>query len=591
MDSSGVQTPNKSEYDVTIDFHRVDSNAISREGPLSFFTIINLDPFVKSVLNAMKDNKKLPTKIRDEMNKEKRNVTSIPSSITSKHQLYDTIKPFISDTDLVWSLVDNFFESEVFNSCSFIDKEKFIHNLRDYIGPARGYPAVSNVLNSPFDLIFIGTLLVILRISSFSVYNCGYETNFTPLPVDVIDLAKLCYKEVKDAYQFHKISLLEFILILDFYRLNSPEEIDYLESHEAMSTYILAYKIAIGLGLHLESASDHFKKLWFHIVELDTDQFLRDGSCSFFIDESRYSTKLPQFPNDSSFYIRERYRVRELIKPLCSAITNVHIKPSISELENMIKKLEIFLNTENMESIFMLKDKSQRAVKFLNFLDISCLVYMVLYHIFLHYTSIDAGLTIETMKRLLNISNPVLQTTHFFDSTKEHFYNLQEQFGTNYTIIPKLLNSLHKFLQLQISLIGRTNYIIPGQATSSMDSTLKEILEIKRIAYQNSKTIIANFGRISNNYFYAKRMNKIQTILFVNVFGTSYDSPVSSTYLKALEQDYKVVDSKIINVIVELNRTAHEQRNIDDNDLLDIVLDQESIEQLEQMLSNQSFLY
>lgn len=578
----------KPEYSGVINFHKVDPNSFSKDGPLSFFTIINLDPFVKSVLNAMKDNKKLPTKIRDEIIKEKRTVIDIPS-YTSKDQLYESIKPFISDTNLVWSLVDNFFDSEVFNTCSFIDKEKFIHNLRDYIGPARGYPAVSSVLNAPFDLIFIGTLLVILRISSCSVYNCGYENNFSPFPVEVIDLAKQCYKEMKDVYQFHKIALLEFILILDYYRLNSPEEIDYLESHEATGAYILAYKIAIGLGLHLESDSDHFKRLWFHIVELDTDQFLRDGCCTFLIDESGYSTKLPQASNDATVYIRERYRVRELIKPLCSVITNVHIKPSISDLELMVGTLEAHLKKESIEWIFTLTSKSHRVAKFLNFLDISSLVYMVLYHLFLHYTSVDADLTIETMKRLLNISNPVLQTTHFFDSTKEHFYNLQELFGTNYTVIPKILSALHKFLQLQISVIGRTSYIIP-KASTTIDSSIMDILEIKRIAYQNSKTIITNFGRISNVYFYAKRMNKIQTILFVNAFGTSHDASVSSTYLKVLDQEYKVVDSKVINDIVELNKTQ-EQRNIDENELLDIVLDQESIEQLEQMLSNQSFLY
>lgn len=568
-----------------IDFHRY-GKILLKDGPLSFFTIVSLDPFVKCVLHVVKDNKRLPMKIRDELDRGKRKKSLIPSN-----ELFESIKPLISNTFVVWSLVDHFFESELFNTCSFFQRDDFNKNLINFIGP-KSYPAVRSRIDGPYDFIFIGTLLVILRISSWSFYNAGYETEFMPFTVESIDLAKQCYEEVRYSYHHYRTQLLQFILILDFYRTNCAEDLDYVEGFENSANYILAQRLAINLGLNFETNDEHLKRLWYHLVELDTNQFLKDGNCSFLIDDKSYSTPFPQEPNDATIYIRERFKVRELIKPLAMMITDVGLKPSIKELNLGLEKLEQYLIDLDLNFILTLPNKVEKCAKFLNFLDISSLVYMVLYHIFLHYTGIDTQKAFETLARLLSISNPVLHVTHFLDSTKDHFYNLQQQFGPSFLIIPKILITLHKFLQLQISLIGRTNYILPK---AKIDVSFEEI---KRISFQNSRVIIANFGRISDKYFYAKRMNMIQTVLFVNTFGTTSESPVAPNYIKLLDNEPRVVSSKVLTELVELNLQAQASASADqglvdfpENDLLDVMLDQESIEQLEQMLNAQSFLY
>lgn len=113
-------------------------------------------------------------KIRDELDRGKRKKSFIPSN-----ELFESIKPLISNTFVVWSLVDHFFESELFNTCSFFQRDDFNKNLINFIGP-KSYPAVRSRIDGPYDFIFIGTLLVILRISSWSFYNAGYETEFMP---------------------------------------------------------------------------------------------------------------------------------------------------------------------------------------------------------------------------------------------------------------------------------------------------------------------------------------------------------------------------------------------------------------------------
>lgn len=568
-----------------LDFHRY-GELTSKDGPLSFFAIVNLDPFVKNVLHVMRDNKKLPLKIQNELTRSKRKTVVF----LSRPDLFEAIKPYITNTAVVWSLIDHFFESEVFNSCSFFQRDEFTKELINYIGP-KSYPAVRNRIDSTFDFIFIGTLLVILRMSSWSYYNAGYETEFYPIGVEAIDLAKQCYEEVRDTYHYHKTHLLQFILILDFYRSNCPEEIDYVEGCENAATCMLAFKHALGLGLNLEGTEEHLKRLWYHIVELDTNIFLKDGNASCLVNEKMYVTALPQEPNDSTIFIRERFRVREKIKPLIPIITDVRLKPSIEDLEYHVKNLEQYLVELNFDSLLTIPNKTEKAAKFLNFLDISSFVYMILYHIFVHYTSVNTQKAFETMARLLNISNPVLQSTHFLDSSKEHAFNLQEQFGSTFNMVPKILMTLHKFLQLQISLIGRTNFILPK---TKLDFSFEEI---RRISFQNARILIANFGKVSNRYFYAKRMNMIQTVLFVNTFGTNYDSPISPAYLKLLDQDNKIIDSKVLTELVELNQAKNitkEQQKLpaaNFDDMMDIVLDEETIEQLEQMLNDQSFLY
>lgn len=526
-------------------------------------------------------------KIHDELDRQKRTKVSPSSNI----ELFDSIKPLISNTLQVWDLVDHFFNSEIFNCCSIFQKNDFYKELINFIGP-KSYPAIRSRIDGTFDYIFIGTLLVILRISSLSIYNAGYEIQFIPFTIDSIDLAQKCYEKVKDEYHHFKLQLLQFILILDFYHINCPEEIEYIETSENSANFILVYKLAMGLGLNLENKTEYLQKIWYYILELDTNQFLREGNCSFLIRYENYTTELPDL-NGSSIYTRERFKCRELIEPLASLITNMRSNPTIKELDSKIQKLEEYLLDNNFNSILSKTDKVSKTAKFLNFIDISSLIYMVLYHIFLHYTGKDTQRAFETVARLLSISNPILQITHFLDSTKEHQFNLQQHFGSStFCLIPKILNVLHKFLQLQVSLMGRTNYIPPkAKIDLSFD-------EIKRISFQNARVIIANFGRIANQYFYAKRMNMIQTVLFVNTFGTSHDTPVAPNYLKLLDKETKVIDSKVLTELVELNlqsqstsSTSQQAEFPDDHeDLLDVVLDQESIEQLEQMLNAQSFL-
>lgn len=569
-----------------IDFHKAGYPGIGKPGPLSFFALVNMDPFIRNLLNAIKESSKLPMKVHAELIKEKRQrLTKIPRS-----DLFQAIKPLISNTELTWSLVDRFFESELFNSCSIFQREDFTKVLINYIGP-KGFPAIRSTADEPFDLIFLGTLLVILRISSWSLYNCGYENTeyFYPFGTESIDLARQCYDEVKEIFHFHKIPLLQFILILDFYRSNCPEDTDYVDGIESSTTYITAYKLAISAGLHVYCPMDYMKRIWYHILDLDTNQFLKDGACAYMIRDTSFTIELSQDSSDAIAYIRTRHYARELAKPLMLAISDVCSKQTVDQLDPHIRKLEEYLADLSLTSIFEIPNKSVKTAKFLNFLDISSLSYMVLYHIFINYTGVNSSLAFETIGRLLTISAQVLQITHFFDSSRQHDFNLHKQFGSSFTLIPKILQTLHKFVQLQVSLVGRSRYLIPLKTGGNVNETFHEI---RRISYQNSRLIISNFGKISNHYFYAKRMNRIQTILIINVFGTSYDSPISQEYLKLLDQEHQVVDSKVLkDLLTELNPTTKEFVESPSDDILDMILDPESLEELDKLLNTQSFLF
>ncbi|CCH45841.1 hypothetical protein BN7_5427 [Wickerhamomyces ciferrii] len=569
-----------------IDIHR-GSKLISKEGPLSFISIINMDPFIRNILYSVKNIRKHQLKIQEEVNNPRPdNLSPTPSS-----ELFNVIKPYIIDTKLVWFLVNHFFDSEVYPSCSFISKESFKSCLINYIGP-ESFPAVRYKVDTPFDHIFLGTLLVIMRISSASFYNCGYSTDFehNTIGPEVVALARRCYDITKSQYLSCRLEMLQLLLIINYYDNNAPEEVTSLESHETEGVAIVAYRIAMGLGLNLECETEHLKRLWYHIVQLDTEQFVRNGASDFFIRDESYTTTFPKIKDISTDVTVERFKVRTLLKSIALRITNVRETLSISILESLIRPLEVYLEDVSLDSIFKTPNKALKAAQFLNFMEISSVIYMVTYHICIHLTGIDSERAINKMFQLLSISNKIIPVTHFLNSSKEHQFNLQQQFGYSFNIIPKILQTLHKFSQLQISLTGRANFFL----IMNNDVDTLNFKEMKRIAYQNSKMIIRNFSRIDTEYFFSKRIYKIQTLIFFNCFGTTYDSSVSQTYLDLLRNEPQIVDSKVFGELVELNKSDinndQSSKENEVSDILNLQIDQQIIEELGNILETDSFL-
>lgn len=601
---------------------RVETEATKPADFINFSQIFNLSSVVKkntdlnSLLQKSDVGKSIPLFIEESVNKEKdkySNLDLLKFNIRQQgNGVYHSIRPYFTNLLKVRELTDKFFETELFSNYSYMNKLEFYKQFEEFFSRETIGKLTTN------DYIFMGQLLIIMRIVFISYYNCGYDQEDESffVGVEAFNLANICLEEARFPLYFQNIESMRLMLLLYECENYAPESVGLSFSlRPGSAQYLMRAGVSLKYNIDpliSDKDANYIRIIWNQILDIERTDLIYNGS-SIFTDFDTYTTSLPILENDNSFQniINKRFHDRsnnfkEIIFEISKMITNAKNPSTLNDYEKFLEQLVEKCNSCGLESILKLESntKAQKCVKaskFVDFLDLHCLTFMLANHIFLYYNAKpDSVKKTQSIEKLINVANSMITLSYFIDPHQQHFYNLRQHFGHNIQLIPKILQNLHRLLQLQYTLLVKSIY------QNSISPTFK-LHEIKRIAFQNIKVIISSFGKISNRYLYAKRTYMIHSYSTLKVFGLNCDLSESfinliktETFHLFSETDYDLILKNLIELSGDRNLSEnlyeeplanYFEKLISANDTdPDLLSKPFSLEKIDEFLNNQTFL-
>lgn len=558
---------NDADGDDILDFYKdnyVDPGVFA-DGTLTWVTLLKKDIYsralvicfnknaiLKKIKNSQMDDHFFTNKFMAEDDTESA-VPECPaktSGIAGKNFI-ESLRDELKDNKLTWLLIEKFFESELYCNLPILDKEDFTEQISRII-PPRDSKSGDNKLNitGKFQLAALGILLMVMRFSSLSVYNAGkplpqpispndqYIVDH-PVTKDVVTLAKACLEELSVLKQSHLV-IFQLSLLLQHYNFFAPEDCDCITASTITNMGPLLHH-AISSGLNRDPTVSRpkypkpnlLRRLWYLLEYMDYYQLMLVGYAPI-INHSFHDTQIPILDhNDSALqYVineafHDRRKIHEVCRPLLMLILNVREPPKIRDVLNQMKGLE-----EHVEKIpkydELLRMPSDTVIHRYNKLRIhngtadSCaLLFMIYYNFFLHYNDKrNSEKSLYYMLQLLRISKYLYTSVHFLrkpDEQNEKF-NLNKHFGIGILALPKIELCLHKISEFMIALLGRIK-VHKAVLGLNVDQQRLELLDkIGRLTFKICYFIVDACANISDTYYHAWSISKIQSFIIEKVF-------------------------------------------------------------------------
>lgn len=490
--------------------------------------------------------------------------------------VYDTIEPYFADIVKVMKLLNRFFNTELYANFIYIDKKQFNEKVDNFFSSKRGQL-------SPNDYAFMGQLLIIMRISYISSYNCGYDEKDEDLYVgcEASHLASLCFEEGQFPLHIQDIDTIRLMLLIFDYTDNSPESIDLKYGGGKCNEQSLV-RLCVGLKYNIDPLkskdSNFIRIIWHRILDLERTDLIYNGF-SVLTDSDTYTTTLPVLgnPDNTSFENMTLKRFhdrdnnfRELIFKVFNMVTNTKNPPTLDEFQVLLDKLVRQCNESNLEFILKLDSDTEeqrclKAFKFIDFLDFHCMAFMLAYKVFSHIEDQPASSNKKgAIENVIRIGNSIITLAYFIDPHQQHFYNLREHFGYNIQLIPKIVQILHRVITLQYALLTKSCF------QNSLGTNFK-LHEIKRITFQNIKVSISSFGKIADNYLHAKRLYMVHSYFVLKFFGQTCNIPdflVASLKEKNFQTLSEEDSDCILKNLIELTGDRAISENFQDDNLV-----------------------
>lgn len=621
----GLQIQYLKEKLFDLDQKRRDLDKASSSVEVNFTYVLDFASLIKrnKYLNLIRvdsgkvlDTGKVPILIEEQFVKEKRQVSNVEMLRLNMNENNKNstilLREYLTDKVILWELVNHFFNSELFLLFSFIDRNSFYLKVTEFL------QKLETEEKLPKSSIFVGsTLLLILRIAYLSYYNCGYPT-YEPSKVigtEASTLAMLCYDELTGITpNLPDNDLTDLMLLVYYTERFSPEALGPIRSSDRVSPRTIFQKcLDSQLNIDPESNDEEaqlIRRKWQHFLEVERLEFIY-SSLPVQINYQNYTTILPiisDTQNDDKIIneiYHERHRIQGVIVEFSKMINNVRNPAVIGDYENFLRKIGDF--QIDLKDILLMdsttkQNRWKKGIKFINFLDIGYIEYVLSMHMFLHYD--DTNDDEEAVKRILNHlsrnANQIITLAYFLDSQQQHFYNLRDHFGYTIDLVPRITNALHRGLQFQMTMLTKL-------CLQSLNNISSPVIDgIKKILYQNSKVIVSSFGRISTRYSYAKRLYMILSFIILQIFSNDVRieenfaskvlnsgtfTPFGESILNTLLNDLTALtgDRSFDSTYQEpLNDYFGQMLNNRSTDLIQI--DTTMIEQLEAFLNSQSFL-
>ncbi|KAH3688481.1 hypothetical protein WICPIJ_000544 [Wickerhamomyces pijperi] len=536
------------------------------------------DPFYKAMLENCEfasRNAALPVNSTSKDKSSSQSTEHLQAKII-KHgiPLYLLIKPHLKDFQNVQSLVRLFFESELCCVYSFLNKSSFIGRFYDLYDDT--HTIRDDVCSTGSDYIFLGQLLLVMKMSILSRYNYNNTvmSDFDQSGLDLVPLANLCVAEVSSPIleKNNIMSYAQLLLLLNYYQLHTPEfgsnTSDYLQfdiSGLVKTCLIARYNVD-------PSPSDPqchmIRKIWFHVLELSYIKFVKDGdpliTSSIPTDQGQmvYTTKLPSLSmaedDMDRAVIRNMETRREIhvyfqrVFDLASNVVNppplAEIRQSYIHLMNVMTKIGLPKAVTKQELNSMDQrtnsiNRLSRLFQISNFLDVYSLIFSLSVPLFYNYKAIkDFGTAQEILMLMTKGACAMLPLNYFMDVSSSSTdasgansfkYNINVQFGHSVHLMGSILECCNKIIVVLITVLSRVCYY--GMVKTEKESIKYQVLE--DVIFNNLKVLLFNIGKLSNRYLFAKEIHLLTVFKIIMNFGKEQKCHLTKGYLKLLQQN------------------------------------------------------
>lgn len=596
------------------------------------------DPFYKSMLENCENsrNATLPLN-RISKAKSSRHSTELLESkrFREKISLYELIKPHLESFHDVSDLVILFFESELCHVYSFLNRSDFFLRFYRHYGSDL---VINTDLHTQADYIFLGQLLLVLRISFLSRYTASRQSNkdnHYVVSEEVVPLARLCLEEV-DRSMLGKNTLahIQLLMLLNYYQLHSPEygsnSADYLQFD--ISRLV---KICLRARYNVDPLSSNphchmIRKIWFHVMELNYLKFIKDGDpliINALGGGIQFTTQLPSLSMAEDEIDKilianmiSRTEVHELFQRAHDLVSDVVTPPSLKVLHQLFDDLLDFMTVIGLSKLLSsvvdknLLSRLTRLLKMTTLLDLYTLFINLGIPLFYNYKSNkNFHASQDILTKLATFTGKLLPLNYFMDKSSESLkFNINAQFGHSLHVMGLILESNNRIVGLLVTLLSRICYY--GTFKFGKEAELYQ--KSTDVIFKNLKVLLFNIGSLSDMYLFAKEVHLLNVLKIIMNFGKDKRCHMTKGYLHLLQQNEMLKQSTkfdeevctiVVGHIAELNGEEESLIITDDGFLNELVssnesidlyfekcydsfFDYDAIERLEKLIDKDSFL-
>ncbi|KAH3686067.1 hypothetical protein WICPIJ_002947 [Wickerhamomyces pijperi] len=536
--------------------------------------------------------------------------------------LYQLIKPHIEDFNHIQSLVMLFFESELYHIYSFLNKTDFF--LQFYQLYDSSTLLINNGIKHEGDYLFLGQLLLILRISSLSKYTDSFNHIANEISDEVVPLARLCLSELNRSFVYHHtLPYVQLIMLLNYYQLHSPEygssSADYLQFDISR---LVKTCLAARYNVDPDPANPQchrIRKVWFHVLELNYIKFIRDGDPLIITVDSKgeqqsYTTKLPSL--DMAEDQLERAVVTNMIarselhahfQKIYVLVSDVVTPPPLIKiheafdllvdklyeigLPNLVSNEELLKMNQN-KPIINLVSRLSRLSQITNVLDAYSLIVNLGIPLFYNYkANKNFSCAQQIVLKLATCTGSLLSVNYFMDVSisagariqNSVKYDINVQFGYSLHLMGSILESCNKVMLILIVLLSRVSYY----GTFKNGEEAAKYQKMSDTTFKNLKVLLFNIGNLGSRYLFAKEIHLLNVFKMVMNFGKGQSCSLTKGYLGLLQKNNTLLENSkfdeplceiVVNNIQDLKGEESSLRITDDGFLSELHSSNESID-------------
>lgn len=397
----------------------------------------------------------------------------------------EVLYPFFPFVDL------KFFEDRIFNG---------IIN-----GGNKQDSKITLIIEDKFDIVYLATFLIILRLTYISLLNSENELLKTPISPEYITKALYCISLFKTMRKT-KLPLIQVLLYLKIYFNYSPEDGDGAKLAQSYILFGDIVNASFVAGINRDPSnnsqlsydkdfSNLIRRIWYGILEIDRIYSPISGNLCL-IHEDSYKVNFPQiFTGDAAIEqeITNEYqksqRLLKLFYELSKLINNVAKLPNVLEVLKNTDTMKSYLSINyNLNSMKPLKGESRSNQKIYNLQNLKKLLYnlqanSLILSIYQNLSLIYEKNELYNVNKLKNFQFKSIDLAvelynviyKFLKNGYEDYVDRDHYFYLNRYIentIQRVLNTLFSML---IRLYHSTDLITRGIGTTEKSSIIHEL--------------------------------------------------------------------------------------------------------------------
>ncbi|CAI5757435.1 unnamed protein product [Candida verbasci] len=468
-------------------------------------------------------------------------------------QLVEKIKFVLPTKQVIWLLYDRFFNI-LYPLFPIIDETNLKVNLEKILGDDLH-------VEKKTDFIYLGILLIILRLSFISLFSHDLSTNESnyrtelkvlydnPVNIEVINIACSCF-HLFNYMRNSNITLLQLGVLIRLYHSIAPEEGDGLDGGDAEVSIAMLIRMALQLDLHREPDKfDHSsrdeklnnlgRKIWYTLIMQDLDNAMAHGT-GLNVNAYSFDTEIPfytpgnenvtnatlekiagsGFPNLESAY-EPLYELQDMLFKVKGTVNLSVFVKKLNYVERYLEDrygsiLEDYNFNLNLEESFLM------SINLKIFFNCTYWLLSIYSHLMNHYERIaNQRLLYYYLKKSFSMClNKVIP---FVDKIMGNLDKLKPPHDL--LITPSLELACHKSIILSLAIYVRLQYSINvlqykydhltrmksnNPADTAYKVHFKKLNNCFNLLSKSSDFFLKCLSKLSYRYYYAWRVTKAQ---------------------------------------------------------------------------------